>query len=127
MPTTWPLRSEQALGSVFPSPYPPPRLELTLSPEARRRKRTHRCTIDSREPEFPVRIMWMVRKDVSDPVLTALHVPDRPECANGTPVWRRSRLFAAVIIFEHMCIGLAVRESPSTDCPVLCLDPTNLT
>jgi len=45
VPTSWPLRSEQALGSVLPSPYPPPRLAVTLSPEVRRSKgvmsRTH--------------------------------------------------------------------------------------
>src|SRR3989442_6807849 len=33
MPTSRPLRSEQALGSVVPSPYPPPRLAVTLTPE----------------------------------------------------------------------------------------------
>jgi len=35
MPTSWPLRSEQAFGSVVPSPYPPPRLSATLAPEVR--------------------------------------------------------------------------------------------
>src|SRR5438445_12630287 len=33
VPTSQPLRSEQALGSVVPSPYPPPRLAVTLTPE----------------------------------------------------------------------------------------------
>ena len=34
-PTLWPLRSEQAFGSVVPSPYPPPRLPATLAPLVR--------------------------------------------------------------------------------------------
>ena len=33
VPTSWPLRSESALGSVVPLPCPPPRLKLTLPPE----------------------------------------------------------------------------------------------
>ena len=35
MPTSWPLRSEQAFGSLLPSPYPPPRLPATLAPPVR--------------------------------------------------------------------------------------------
>jgi hypothetical protein len=31
MPTSRPLRSEQALGSVVPSPYPPPRLAAHIN------------------------------------------------------------------------------------------------
>jgi len=33
VPTSWPLRSESALGSVVPLPCPPPRLKATLAPE----------------------------------------------------------------------------------------------
>jgi hypothetical protein len=33
VPTSWPLRSESALGSVVPLPCPPPRLRVTLSLE----------------------------------------------------------------------------------------------
>ena len=35
MPTSWPLTSEQAFGSVLPSPYPPPRLSAKLAPPIR--------------------------------------------------------------------------------------------
>jgi hypothetical protein len=33
VPTSRPLRSESALGSVVPLPCPPPRLGVTVSPE----------------------------------------------------------------------------------------------
>jgi hypothetical protein len=33
VPTTWPLRSESALGSVVPLPCPPPKLTGTVSLE----------------------------------------------------------------------------------------------
>ena len=33
VPTSRPLRSESALGSVVPLPCPPPRLKVTVSPE----------------------------------------------------------------------------------------------
>jgi hypothetical protein len=33
VPTSWPLRSESALGSVVPLPCPPPRLAVKGSPE----------------------------------------------------------------------------------------------
>ena len=38
VPTSWPLRSESALGPVVPLPCPSPRLRVTVAPEVHRVK-----------------------------------------------------------------------------------------
>ena len=111
MPTSWPLRSEQALGSVLPSPYPPPRLSVTVSPQV---SRDQGLGTNSARDQNPFRQLtnlgrcgsskpghWSVREpaDVSSRELLPIPDPDATQagvCTNcGGPLLNRRTKFCS--------------------------------